>query len=250
MSRKLLFMLSFIVSVLLGCDSSEKARLQSQVDSLRKDAENNRLLSQTLGDVGALLDSIDLNRHILQSEMAEGTSFSDYAGRLKSINSHIEDTEQKIKDLEKSLEKNNSANKGYILTIKRLRIDLESSTLQVVALQKEVETIRTENLALVEQNNKQIIELTEKAEIIKMKENDLAALEAKTNEISAQAKTNQADLYFAQAQALETAAQRTRFAPKKKKETQREALELYKVALSLGKTEAQVKIQELQKVIG
>lgn len=248
--QKLLFILCIGVTTLSGCDSKEKMRLQTQVDSLRKDAEHNRILSQILGEVGTLLDSIDLNRDILKTEMAEGTSFSDYGDRLRSINVHIRDTKQKIIDLEQTLSNTRSSNKGYLATLKRLRSDLEASTLQVAALQKEVETIRAENLALVEQNNRQIIELAEKAEIIKMKENDFAALEAKTNEITAQAKTNQADLYFAQAQALETAAQRTRFAPKKKKDTQREALELYKVALSLGKLEAQKKIEELQKVIG
>ena len=60
----------------------------------------------------------------------------------------------------------------------------------------------------------------------------------------------QADMYFAQAQALETAAQRTKFAPRKKKETKREALELYKLAYSLGKAEAQNRIDELEKEVG
>ncbi len=247
MSRKIFYLLFVVTSVLWGCNSKEKMRLQSQVDSLRKDAENNRLVSQALGDVGALLDSIDVSRNVLQTEMAgTDTSYSDYANRLRNINTYIHDSQQKIMKLEKSVAKN----KGYQATIQRLRADLESSTLQVAMLQKALETMRSENLTLAEQNNKQIIELTEKGEIIKKKESDLIALEAKTNEISAQAKTNQANLYFAQAQALEKAAQRTHFAPKKKKDTQREALELYKIALSLGKTEAKVKIEELQKVIG
>ena len=48
------------------------------------------------------------------------------------------------------------------------------------------------------------------------------------------------------AQAIETAAERTRLAPRKKKETIKEALDLYKKALSLGKNEAQAKITELE----
>ncbi len=82
-----------------------------------------------------------------------------------------------------------------------------------------------------------------------MREKDVAALETKVEEINAANKLSQADLYFAQAQALETAAGRTKLAPKKKKETQREALELYKLSLSLGKAEAQQKIDELTKVL-
>ena len=46
---------------------------------------------------------------------------------------------------------------------------------------------------------------------------------------------------------LRNRSRRTKFAPKKKKETKREALELYKLSLSLGKTDAQSKIDELEK---
>jgi len=56
-----------------------------------------------------------------------------------------------------------------------------------------------------------------------------------------------ASLYFEQAQALETAADRTKFAPHKKKETRREALELYRLSYSLGNMNAEVKIKELEK---
>ena len=82
-----------------------------------------------------------------------------------------------------------------------------------------------------------------------MREQDVANLETKVEETTTTARTTQADLYFAQAQALETAADRTKFAPRKKKETQREALELYKLSLSLGKQEAQQKIEELEKEV-
>ena len=66
-------------------------------------------------------------------------------------------------------------------------------------------------------------------------------------DINDQNRIKVANLYFAQAQALETAADRTKFAPRKKKETRREALELYKLSFSLGNTEAQAKIEELEK---
>jgi len=41
---------------------------------------------------------------------------------------------------------------------------------------------------------------------------------------------------------VEEAANRTKLAPRKKKETYKEAIELYKKALSMGKTEAQAKL--------
>ena len=84
----------------------------------------------------------------------------------------------------------------------------------------------------------------------KVKESDIAALETKVKDISTQSTTTQADLLYAQGQALETAAARTKLAPRKKKDTQREALELYKLSYSLGKQEAKAKIDELEKVVG
>jgi hypothetical protein len=47
--------------------------------------------------------------------------------------------------------------------------------------------------------------------------------------------------------AVEETANRTHFAPRKKKNTMREALELYKQAQVFGKDEAQAKIDELEK---
>jgi len=60
---------------------------------------------------------------------------------------------------------------------------------------------------------------------------------------------SEADAYFARAQAVEETANRTKLAPKKKKASYQEAIELYKKSLSLGKKEAQAKITALQKKI-
>ncbi|HWA35467.1 MAG TPA: hypothetical protein VG737_15105, partial [Cyclobacteriaceae bacterium] len=92
--------------------------------------------------------------------------------------------------------------------------------------------------------------ISSKDEIIKVKESDVASLEGLVTDINAQNKTKVANLYFQQAQALETAANRTKFAPKKKKETRKEALELYKLSLSMGNQEAQARIEALEKELG
>ena len=74
-------------------------------------------------------------------------------------------------------------------------------------------------------------------------------IEAKIQELMIASKVSEADSYYARAQAVEEAANRTKLAPKKKKETLKEAIELYKKSLSLGKEEAQAKITELEKKI-
>lgn len=243
MIRKLLFGLA-IAGAFLSCDTKEKERLQTQVDSLRTELHESQQTAQTLQEIGVLIDSIDANRQLLRTDVVEGTSYSDYKNRLKDINSHIKETQDKIATLEKSMK---SAKGSYATTIKRLKADLEMSTQQITALQSEVEKMRGENQSLAMTVSQRDSAINQNLETIKMREQDVANLESRVQDISTQSQASQADLYFAQAQALETAADRTKFAPRKKKETKREALELYKLSLSLGKQDAQAKIEELEK---
>jgi hypothetical protein len=90
-------------------------------------------------------------------------------------------------------------------------------------------------------------EIADKQTQIDSKNQELALIEARVQELMIQSKITDADAYFTRAQAVEEAANRTRLAPRKKKETLKEAVELYKKALSLGKNEAQDKITELEK---
>jgi chromosome segregation ATPase len=243
MIRKLVFGLA-IAGAFFSCDKKEKERLQSQVDSLRTELHESQQTAQTLQEIGVLIDSIDANRQLLRTDVVEGTSYADYKSRLKDINSHIKETQAKITALEKSVK---SAKGTYATTIKRLKADLELSTQQIAALQSEVEKMRGENETLARTVTQRDSAINVNLETIKMREQDVANLEKNVEDINAQSKASQADLYFAQAQALETAAERTKFAPRKKKETKREALELYKLSLSLGKQDAQAKIEELEK---
>lgn len=247
--RKLILGLP-LIGMLWSCDTSEKTRLRAQVDSLRTELQVSQQTSEALNEVGVLIDSIDASRQLLRTDVVEGTSYKDYSSRLKSINNHIKETQAKITELEKAVKTSKSSSSRYASTIKRLKSDLELSTQQIAALQQEVEKMRGENQTLTASITEKDSLLNQNSETIKMREQDVANLETKVEEINTQARMTQADMYFAQAQALETAAQRTKFAPRKKKETKREALELYKLAYSLGKAEAQNRIDELEKEVG
>lgn len=235
------------VGFLWSCDTKEKEQLQSRVDSLQVELQTSLQTAQTLQEIGVLIDSIDASRQLLRTNVVEGTTYTDYKDRLADINRHIKDTQDKIEELEKSM-KSSAAN--YSATIRRLKNDLKMSTEQVAVLQQEVDKMRSENETLVLTVNQKDEALAEQQQVIQVKEQDVAALESKVQEINQLSTTSKAELYFAQAQALEVAADRTKFAPKKKKETQREALELYKMSLSLGNQEAQEKIAELEKELG
>jgi chromosome segregation ATPase len=234
----------FVVVGVWSCDTKEKQQLVSKVDSLQIELQASQRTASTLQEIGVMLDTIDASRNMLRTQVVEGTTYADYKTRLAEINQYIQDTQQKITELENSLQKNN---RNYAATIKRLKAELEQSSLQVAALQGEVEKMRAENTMLAETVTQRNDKINEQEGIIQVNEQSIASLERTIEEINKLSTDNKADLYFAQARALEEAAERTKFAPKKKKETQREALELYRQALSYGKQDAELRIAELEK---
>jgi chromosome segregation ATPase len=236
-----------IAALMMNCDSKERAQLQHRVDSLSAELQASKQVEATMGEVGVLIDSIDANRQALRTEMVEGTSYTDYIKRLKDINQHITETKNKVAELEKNVK---NAKSSSAVAIKRLKQDLELRSQEMLALQSEIENMRAENKKLSADIGVKDSTLTNRDETIKLREQDIASLEGLVKDINEQTKVKVANLYYAQAQALETAAQRTHFAPKKKKETKREALELYKLSLSLGKAEAEARIAELEKDLG
>ncbi len=244
--RKLLYCLP-IAAVVLSCGNQEKESLQKKVDSLNLELERSHQMTQTLTEVGTLMDSIDASRQLLRVNMVEGTTYDDYAARMKDLNAYIKQTQSKISDLEKSLKTSKANASAFAKTIRQLKKDLENKTQEIALLQEQVEKYRSENQNLVTTVGLQEAEIADKQSQIDTKNQELALIEARVQELMIQSKLSEADAYYTRAVAVEEAANRTRLAPRKKKETLKEAVELYKKALSLGKNEAQAKITELEK---
>lgn len=248
MTQKILLGL-VLISMAWGCKTKENNELKARVDSLQVELQASQKTAQMLEEVGVMLDSIESNRLMLKTTAVEGTRYSDYKSRLQNLNSYIRETQGKLEDLESSLKKSKANYSSYAGMVKKLCAELETSSQQLVALQQEVERYRTENQDLVRTVSQRDSLLASNAEVIKVREQDINTLENKVQEINQNSMTTQAELYYAQGQALELAAKRTKFAPRKKKETQREALELYKRAYSLGKEDAKTRIDELEKIL-
>lgn len=246
MMRKLLFCLC-LAAPLISCDNSEKETLKRQVDSLNIELQRSHQMSQTLTEVGTLMDSIDASRQLLRVNMVEGTTYDDYATRMKDINAYIKESTTKIDALEKSLKSSKANANAFSKTIKQLRAQLEAKGQEIALLQEQVEKYRNENQNLVTTVGLQEAEIADKQSMIESKNQELSLIEARVQELMLQSKVSEADAYYTRAAAVEEAANRTRLAPRKKKETLKEAVELYKKALSLGKNEAQAKIDELEK---
>jgi chromosome segregation ATPase len=248
MLRKLVLCLP-IAAAVISCDTKEKEQLKSQNDSLRVQLQESQRVAQTLTEVGVLMDSIDASRQVLRVNMSEGTTYEDYKTRMADINNYIKDSQRKIEDLEKNLSKSDANSKAFQKTIRTLKSQLAEKTTQIATLEEQVEKYRNENQNLISTVGMQEAELVDKQAEIEAKSQELALIEAKIQELMIQSKMSEADAYYARAQAVEEAANRTKLAPRKKKETLKEAVELYKKALSMGKTEAQAKIDELEPKI-
>ncbi|HQQ97148.1 MAG TPA: hypothetical protein PLX35_07785 [Cyclobacteriaceae bacterium] len=244
--NKLIVVVLF-AAVLAGCGGAENAKLKSQLDSLQNELQVSQQMAQTLQEVGTLMDSIDANRQVLRVNMVEGTTYSAYTSRMKDLNNYVKETQSKIGDLEKALKKSKANSNAFAATVKKLKADLETKNAEITSLQQKVQELGTEN-----QNQKitidmQEAELNDKQAQIEAKQQELALIEARIQELMVQSKMSEADSYFARGQAVEEAANRTKLAPRKKKDTLKEALELYKKALSLGNDKAKAKVDELEK---
>jgi len=245
MSPKLLYLMVIAV-FLYSCGSREKESLQSQVDSLKMELDRSHEASAKLAEIGTLLDSIDATRQVLRVNLVEGTRYDDYSGRMHELNNYIHDTEARIDELEKSLRSSKANAAAFSKTIKQLKAELAAKGREMQFLQDQVEKFRNENENLIITVDLQDAEIADKQSEIDAKTQELALIEARVQELMIQAKVGEADAYYTRAQAIEKAAARTKLAPRKKKETIKEALELYRKALSLGKNEAQAKITELE----
>ena len=242
-------LIAVALSALLSSCGGETEKLKSQLDSLQNELQVSQQMAQTLQEVGTLMDSIDANRQLLRVNVIEGTTYSDYTSRMKDLNNYVKETQSKIGDLEKSLKKSKANNNTYASTIKKLKADLEKSNGEIVALRQRVEELGNLNENMKVTIDMQEAELNDKQSQIEEKTQELALIEARIQELMIQSKMSEADSYLARGEAVEEAANRTKLAPRKKKETYKEAIELYKKALSLGSDKAQEKITLLEKKI-
>ena len=236
----------FLVSCL---DKEKNEKLIMENEELRAELTRAQLAVSTLEEVGTLIDSIDKARNALKLELESGTNYEDYLERMKDINDYVSDTETKINELEKEMSKSSSKNRTYINAISRLKKELSIKAKEILSLQVSVEKYKKETSDLLNIVDLQEAEIMDLGDEITMKMEELTLIENRIKELMKKSQMSEADSYFALGEALEEAARRTKLAPKKRKETYREAIEIYKKSLAFGREDAQTKIDELEKKI-
>jgi len=249
--KKLFIILIPVLFYFAGCQTQqENEDLKMENEELRANLNRAQAAATTLEEVGALIDSIDQARNALRLELEEGTSYESYTDRMKDINKYVEESEAKIAQLETEVSNSKSKNHAYLNTISRLKRDLKQKTKEINELTNTVESYKSVNKELLNMMDIQDTELVDLEKEIEMRQEELDYLENRMQELMIKSQINEGDAYFARAQAIEEAARRTKLAPKKKKETYSEALELYKKAKAFGHEGTDEKIAELEKKIG
>ena len=178
MSVKSLYLV-LIPTFLISCGTQEKEALQNQVDSLKTALDKSHQTSETLAEIGILLDSIDASRQLLRVNLVEGTPYDDYSGRMEDLNDYIKDTQEKIENLERSLQSSKANSRAFSKTINQLKAELSTKGKEMAFLQEQVEKFRNENENLIITVDLQDAEIADKQSQIESKSQELALIEAR-----------------------------------------------------------------------
>ncbi len=222
----------------------ENQELAEKIDSLAIQLSYATQAIDVLAEVGSTLDSIEAEREILRFEMLEGgISDDDFSNRIVILNDMLAQAEDRVNALEQS-------NARSSTIIRKLREDLAEQTKTITFLEGVLETSRRENISLKQAMVRQADEIKDLESDIVEKRQELALIEEQVQSMMIEAKKSEAEALYARAEAYEETANRTKLAPKKKKETLKQALELYKQSEELGFEKASEKVKELEGKVG
>ncbi|MGB0525648.1 MAG: hypothetical protein ACPGJS_21905 [Flammeovirgaceae bacterium] len=236
---------------LFSCNKEELEQLKMENGQLKaalgESNEFSEELNTKMNTIDVLLDSIEIAEESLTLSLAEGTNYDDYSERLRAVKDYIENSKAEVAKLEKNLSKALSKNSFFMRQIKKLKQDISDREANIIKLSEQVEEFREENAALVKTVDLQKGEILAQERMIKDKKRELALLEARVDQMKKDAKKAEADAYFAQAEASEQLAQKTKLAPKKKKEHLQDAYDLFKKSFEAGRTDAYKRMEMIEE---
>jgi hypothetical protein len=230
-----------------GCNQSELSRLQIENDSLRNELNSDYRVMASVKEIKGLLDSIDLSRNVLINDLREGSSPEDFSARLADINHFVKMSEEKVGVMQDALRSSSKESSGYLMLVGTLKDEIQHRLDDILKLDEQMSDYRLENDSLKQGIKTWDSEAEAVNRDLQLKQQALSLLETKVQAMLKNFKAAEADACYARAGTLADAARRTKLAPHKRRDTYREALELYKKALFLGKKEARKEIVELEK---
>lgn len=233
-----------ILSACQSADHAENKVLLQKLDSANQELEITKQALMDSNKIKALLDSIDASRKVTTSNVSKELDGKNNIVRLNDINDYVKDINLKMDQMEHSIKYVNTMAASIIA----LRADIEARTQKIAKLEAE---IKNENRK--DKNNLltgSVIQSKDStlAAFIKNCQSDIIVLQKTMEEIHAKNNAATASLYYKQAEALASMADNMS-SKAKRMFVKQEALEMYKMSLSLGKKEAEHKISVLQEEI-
>jgi hypothetical protein len=244
-NRSTFFLL--LVVLMAGCHSKEITRLQIENDSLRNELDSRHAAMTPLTDVAAWMDSIDATRALMARSLKDGNSSEELTSQLRNINQFVKMSEDRLEAVQKALKSAKLESSSYLMLVDALKSEVQLRVDDLVELNEQVGMYKDKNDVLtgaIAIRGREVDQVRRQAS---GKQEELLLLEAKIQAMVNNFKIAEADGYYARARAVEETARRTRLAPQKRRETFREALELYKKSVSLGKQDATTDISRLEK---
>ena len=144
------------------------------------------------------------------------------------------------------MKESRSAQNAYSQTIKTLKADLEQRKAEITTLEAQLKTEKDNNQKLMVLNNMQKETISNQDAEIAAKALELEMLNQQIADLRASFKISEADAFYTQGEAYALAAQRTKLAPSKKKNSYQLALTAYQKAYDLGRQDAKVKIDAIK----
>ena len=249
MSKKNPLKSSLVALIIFSCfiqcnsGSSEYERLNAKYDSLNKELTGANNIVKSLEYLVLTLDSIELGYENITFDLEIGTDYTNYKEKMKRVLSYVQKAESNISELES----NSSISTFHI---KSLKNELNLKIKKINELEAAINELKSENIELFDIISVQGKTLHDKSVEIQILNQNIELIEAHVVELLKQAEVNEANAFFARGSALEQAANRTKLAPRKKKETLYKALSLFKKAMELGNETAKDKVNELQMKLG
>lgn len=234
---------------LAACHSKKMGELRRENDSLRNALESEHRAITTVMDARKWLDSIDANRNLSASYVAEQTGHKDFRSRLADINRFVKSSQERLAIVERSLGSSKTESSAYLKHVDDVKKELQLRVNDVVRLHGQLASRKTENTQLQETLKVQENDVEATLNHLSRKHEQLLVLERKIQMMVSAFKVAEAEAYYARARAMEDVAKRTRFSPQKRRRSLGEALALYKRSLSLGKKEARTDIAKLEKMM-
>ncbi|MDW7690331.1 hypothetical protein R9C00_23795 [Flammeovirgaceae bacterium SG7u.111] len=244
MSKTTFFVLLWVAFGVWSCGNTKEQKVSSKITLSEVEIPNG--YQQRFEQVAYLLDSVAITESLIEERLNDGTKFIDHLDRIRGFEAFVEYTRQKLIKLENDLGSSDGQNQLLQQIIAQYHEELEVKDSVIGRLSEQVVRYKGKNDELVRKIDLQRQEITSLEDEINEKEKELDRLKDSITSLSKKMTIAKADSYMEKAAAAEELANRTQFAPKKKKEAYQEAYQLYKLAYEAGSQQAGKKMEELK----